>query len=304
MSAGNHREADEVRAAVEAHWGLGPVALEPLPGGMNSATWTVTTRGGDPERRWVAKLVGRDQADGFARGLTAAIRVESVGIPAGAPEPRRDGRLTAEAADGVLALLRWVDGRPLSGAGVHDQALVGTVLGRVHRALRGAGAGTGAFPGWVDVDAGHLDVEGWIRPAVRGALERYADLAGTSLSEGLLHADPAPEAFVWSPAQRRCGLIDWSSAVHGPLLYDLASAVMYSGGTPRAGTLVRAYARTGAVPTAEITRGVEVMLRVRWAVQADYFARRLAADDRTGITDPSQNLAGLHDARDFFRSGG
>jgi len=39
---------------------------------------------------------------------------------------------------------------------------------------------------------------------------------------------------------------------------------------------------------------------VRWAVQADYFARRLAADDCTGINDPGENLTGLHHARDYF----
>jgi hypothetical protein len=31
-------------------------------------------------------------------------------------------------------------------------------------------------------------------------------------------------------ATGHCGIIDWSSAEHGPLLYDLASAVMYLGG--------------------------------------------------------------------------
>jgi Ser/Thr protein kinase RdoA (MazF antagonist) len=37
-------------------------------------------------------------------------------------------------------------------------------------------------------------------------------------------------------AQRfHCGIIDWSSAHDGPLLYDLASAVMYLGGPGRAG---------------------------------------------------------------------
>ncbi|WP_432564467.1 hypothetical protein [Kineococcus sp. SYSU DK003] len=50
----------------------------------------------------------------------------------------------------------------------------------------------------------------------------------------------------------------------------------------------------------EIATGVDVLLRVRWAVQADYFARRLVNDDRTGINDPAENFTGLHDARDFF----
>jgi homoserine kinase type II len=38
------------------------------------------------------------------------------------------------------------------------------------------------------------------------------------------------------------------------------------------------------------------MLQVRWAIQADYFAGRLAANDLTGINDGSENEVGLEDA--------
>jgi homoserine kinase type II len=271
---------------------------------MNSATWTVTTLGGQLDRRWVAKLVRADKRDGFMRGLQVAIRVGAAGIPTGPPEPTCDGRGSADVADGVLALLRWVDGYPLSGVGEHEQALIGDTLGQAHCALRGAReadpADAGDFPQWVDLDAPHLDVEDWIRPAVRAALARYTEGAATAFTSGPLHGDPAPEAFLWDSAEHRCGLIDWSSAMRGPLLYDLATAVMYVGGPAHAGTLLEAYRHTAALPAAEITRGLDVLLRVRWAVQADYFARRLAADDRTGISEPAQNQAGMHDARDFF----
>jgi homoserine kinase type II len=39
------------------------------------------------------------------------------------------------------------------------------------------------------------------------------------------------------------------------------------------------------------------MLRFRWAVQADYFARRLVEGDLTGIADAAANERGLEDAR-------
>lgn len=39
------------------------------------------------------------------------------------------------------------------------------------------------------------------------------------------------------------------------------------------------------------------MLRLRWAVQADYFARRIGARDLTGITDQAENEKGLEHAR-------
>jgi hypothetical protein len=42
------------------------------------------------------------------------------------------------------------------------------------------------------------------------------------------------------------------------------------------------------------------MLRFRWAVQADYFARRLATGDLTGITSSADNEKGLEDARQWL----
>ncbi|MEV0562301.1 hypothetical protein [Dactylosporangium sp. NPDC050588] len=48
--------------------------------------------------------------------------------------------------------------------------------------------------------------------------------------------------------------------------------------------------------------GVPVPLRYRHAVQADYFARRIAGDDLTGIADPAENEQGLEDARRALRA--
>jgi homoserine kinase type II len=42
----------------------------------------------------------------------------------------------------------------------------------------------------------------------------------------------------------------------------------------------------------------------RWAVQADYFAWRITANDLTGITGPEENDKGLEDARRALLSGG
>ncbi|WP_380171547.1 phosphotransferase enzyme family protein [Kineococcus sp. DHX-1] len=282
---------DDVRGLVARHWAVGPVEVTPLPGGMNSATWSVTGPGG----RWVAKSVDAAGEAGFVRGLRAAQVVDAAGIPAGAPEPTRDGDLRV----GTVALLRWVDGTPLPGADDREQAVVGATLGRAHRALTLPGPEHG-FPAWVDPGAAHLDVEPWVRPAVRTALARYADLVATGepLTCGVLHGDPEPGAFLVRGDE--CGLIDWSSAEPGPLLYDLASAAFYRGGPPRAASLVEAYLATGALGVAEVDRGLDVLHELRWAVQADYFARRVVSDDRTGIDGPWENTKGLHDAREFF----
>jgi homoserine kinase type II len=72
---------------------------------------------------------------------------------------------------------------------------------------------------------------------------------------------------------------------------------MYVGGPRRAEDLVREYLSGGPLTQEEVARGLKPMLRFRWAVQADYFARRIAIDDLTGIADPAENEQGLDDAR-------
>ena len=130
-----------------------------------------------------------------------------------------------------LALLTWVPGAPLTGAGEREQRLIGTTLARVHRGLHGQTVEGAQRFHWVDPAAPRLDLRPWIRPAVSAAVAALADFErrADGWPRGLLHADPAPEAFR-RDASGNCGVIDWSSAVHGPLLYDVASAVMYLGG--------------------------------------------------------------------------
>jgi homoserine kinase type II len=107
-----------------------------------------------------------------------------------------------------------------------------------------------------------------------------------------------------SKVEGRLWLIDWSTAMTGPLLYDLASAVMYVGGPERAEPLVQAYLEHAPVPRAEVERGLLVMLRFRGAVQADYFAHRIAADDLTGIASAGENEVGLEHARGMLTGPG
>ena len=64
-----------------------------------------------------------------------------------------------------------------------------------------------------------------------------------------------------------------------------------------AAAFVEAYRAAGTLRSAELEHSLAPMLRLRWAVQADYFARRLATDDLTGIADAGENQEGLDDAR-------
>jgi homoserine kinase type II len=132
-----------------------------------------------------------------------------------------------------------------------------------------------------------------VRPAVQGALAAWQ--AVTPRTWAFLHGDPAPEAFVVGP-DGTCGLLDWASGEVGPCLYDLASAAMYvgPGATDR---LVEAYLAHAPVAADEVAEGLAGALRLRWAVQAWYFARRTSEHDLTGLDDASGNRKGLDDAR-------
>ena len=276
-----------MRAALARAWGLAGAEVAAHHGGMNSATWFVRHGG----RRFVAKSVPAGAARDLAGGLAVAAHVQRAGIAAGAPLPARDGATVVPVGGRALAVLTWVPGRPLTGA---DQPLIGATLARAHRALAGL-----ELPGarrfhWVDPAAPHLGVRPWVRPAVTAALDAVAALGPRSLTPGMLHTDPAPEAF--RAAGGDCGLIDWGVGLSGPLLYDVASAVMYAGGPEAAAPLIEAYLATAPITRAEVGRGLATVLRFRWAVQADYFARRLTTGDLTGIAGDADNERGLADA--------
>ena len=196
------------------------------------------------------------------------------------------GALTVPCEGGELALLTLVPGAP-RGAAEEDQHAIGTTLAEAHRRLRGVSVPGEVGMDWVDPDAAHLGLRPWLRDAVAGAVRDLA--AAGPLTTGLLHADPAPEVFVGD------GLIDWGVAMRGPLVYDVASAEMYL--AEDGAEFLDAYRAGGTVPGAELERALPILLRFRYAVQADYFARRIASGDLTGIADAADNERGLEDAR-------
>jgi homoserine kinase type II len=285
-----------LRSWLGRYWGLEDAEVTAHDGGMGSRTWFVS-RG---DRRWVAKAVEPRGGRQLAGGLAIAGRLEQAGIPAGAAVPAPDGQLAVDVGDAWLALLTWVPGEPLTGQDGPEQDLLGRTLAAVHGALAGFAVERAQRFHWVDRDAEHLALRPWLRPAVGAALDALDAARPDDMTWGLLHADPAPGAFRLDRATGRCGIIDWSYALYGPLLYDVASAVMYVGGPGQAGTLLRAYRGAGNLPAAEIEHGLAPMLRFRWAVQANYFAWRIAVNDLTGIAGPQDNEKGLEDARRFL----
>ncbi len=265
--------ADE-RLADEAirDWLGEQATLTPLTA-MNSSAWTVSS---GPER-YVIKISGASEE----AGLRVASWLDERGFRTGAPacmEVRR-GRL--------VALLQFVDGRPLE-VSTGDVELIGETLGRMHSLLVKAPVPQDLqrWP-WAWPDPAVID-DPDLRAAAVDAIAVAERLAPT-LTQGMLHGDPAPGAFIAEGDD--VALIDWGAACHGPLLYDVASACFYAGER-----IPAIYARTSPIGTDELAV-TPVFLAFRWAVQAWYFSDRIHRHDLTGLAGDEDNHKGLADAR-------
>jgi Ser/Thr protein kinase RdoA (MazF antagonist) len=263
---------EHLARALTTEWLGADAVLTPVDA-MNSSTWFVDAAG----ERFALKVASPSDEP----GLEAAAWLDARGIRTGAPLRTcvRDGRL--------VALLRFVDGRELVAA---DAEAIGHTLGRAHRLLVDAPvpARMDRWPwGWLDPA---IIEEPALRSAAMTAIARAQRLA-PDLTQGILQGDPAPEAFLDIGGD--IGLIDWGAACHGPLLYDVASAWMYTRQDER---LIEAYAVTGPLGRDELAHTPD-FLAFRWAVQAWYFSMRLAASDLTGIESQAGNEEGLSHAR-------
>ena len=262
------------------HWGLTDAVVSPLGGGMNSATARLQHAAGAHVAKWVPD---RD-AERLLAGCETAALVQAAGIPAGAAAPTSDGPPAVALDGGIVVLLTEVPGVELTGETSEEQRRMGSVLAAAHRATDLGTRRETFHDDWLRTPA---DAPAWLSAALASVREEYAALP--PLPWARLHADPAPEAFLHDAASGRTGLIDWAGATPGPVLYDVASAVMYLGGREHAEPFLSEYG-------ADLTH-LDTFRRLRWCVQATYFSDRLARDDLTGIVDRSGNEKGLADAR-------
>jgi len=255
---------------------------------MNAAAWLAAADG------WQVVVKSVDAGDGaFEPGLKLAARLSDAGLVTGRPIPSSAGRLVERVGGRQVGVLEFVDGVPLTSA---DASAIGEMLGRVHAVSQTA---VGEVEAWLHLVTQFdewLDLEKWIRPAVEGALDQVRRLG--PLSWAWLHGDPAPDAFL-RQNDGEIALIDWGGAMPGPVLYDVASAVMYAGTSER---VVPAYLGVRPDLTDEVESGLDAFLQLRYAVQAAYFAWRCSNDIRTGITGPAENLKGLADAKRLLRA--
>jgi homoserine kinase type II len=188
-----------------------------------------------------------------------------------------------------------VPGRELDGETGDEQRWIARTLASVHVAGEpDAGPSPATFMAeWLTRDLPGVRDHQWLPPAIAAVRGETDPLAVTW---SVVHTDPAPEAFVHDDDTGVTGLIDWSGARRGPTLYDVASAVMYLGGTERAEPFLDIYRECGPLGHAELDL-LDSFRRLRWALQAAYFAWRSASGDLTGIADAAENQRGLDRAR-------
>ena len=286
-----------VEAALTA-WNLpAPVTLAPLLGGFNSRTWRVSGDGGD----FVAKLAPTSAT--FEAGLAVAEQLEEAGFQTGAPLRTCDGALTVRLAGESLALLRLVHGEQLDVSKPADLRIWGETMAQVHIVQQQVTSIPNGLPRWpwtwLDPAAAYLDIEPWVRPMIERARKEASQLeVARSLTLGIVHGDGASVLVDRASGQR--AVIDWGAAMWGPLLYDVASARWFfqfrdGGILADFAPFLEAY-RERAPMSADELDGLDTFVRLRCAVQAFYFAWRIADDVRIGLADPVENRRGLDDA--------
>ena len=271
------------------YWGLEAARVRPLGGGMNSETWLVEHQGST----YVAKSVSSKAAADLAAGGKVATALAEAGFVTGPPVPTRDGQMVL--SDPALALLEHVPGRELDGETDEEQEWIATTLAGVHAASNPAsGPSTATFAlDWLTPQMPGVEAHPWLMAAIEAVV---AETDPLTVTWSMLHTDPLPGAFIHNDKTGVTGLIDWAGARRGPVLYDVASAVMYLGGPAQASAFLSTYQSRGPLPAQEM-RYLDAFRRFREAVQGTYFAGRLASNDLSGGIDQAENDKGLNDAR-------
>ncbi len=283
-----------VRAALRA-WPYHVQSVTRLAGGWNSTTWRVDT----PDGQFVAKLVDDLDAPGLISGLQVAEYLTARGLACGAPVRTRDAALTIQLSHGTLALLHREDGSPPDLSVPSQVRRAGRVLARAHSALRHfpAADNPGYSWPWTWV-TDRLDTVGM--PAnVRLAAERVwaqivAAVSDRKLSISIIHADPGPDCFLLRGDGSRDALIDWTTTLYGPLLYDLAcfAVITRPAGPQPARWFTEGYAAAAPAIVPELG-ALDWLIKARWIANAIYFSSRIQRGIERGSDSPTANEDGL-----------
>lgn len=279
----------DIAGLLARFWGMRDCDVRPLGGGINSETWLVEHQG----TTYVAKRVAATGLDDLVAGCRVAAALAETGIVTGRPVPTSQGVLVV--TEHAMALLEYVPGRELHGETDQEQRWIASTLAGVHRAggpARGQSAAT-FMTDWLSPHLPGVQAHPWLIRAIEAVRDETDAL---DLTWSVLHTDPSPEEFLHDDTTGVTGLVDWAGARRGPVLYDVASAVMYLGGTERATEFLTTYRTNGPIGSDELQH-LDAFRRFREVIQGTYFAWRLATNDLTGGIDTTENEKGLTDAR-------
>jgi homoserine kinase type II len=285
----------ELTEILERHWGMAGAEVCLLSGGMNSLTWRVEHEGAT----YVAKRVPPSDVSELVAGGVVAAALAEAGFVTGCPIPTKDGEVVA--AEAAVALLEYVPGRELEGRTDEEQVWIASTLAGVHAASKPVlGPSMASFASdWLAPHSPGIQEVPWLASAIQTVRDETDPL---TVTWSVLHTDPAPEAFIHDKSTGVTGLIDWAGARQGPVLYDVASAVMYLGGPASSARFLDCYQAFGVLLVHDEMEHLDAFLRFRYAVQGVYFAGRLATQNLTGGLDEAGNTQGLNDAHRGLRS--
>lgn len=201
--------------------------LDALEGGSVNSNFCLRTRGGE---RLFLRIYEEQDAEGALRELELLNRLAASGVPTPPARSAKDGALLAKHRGKPIAVFPWLDAHIVCQARVTADRCraVGDALARVHLApvefehpgrftladlFRRLDAAVG-YPAFL------ADIE-----LIRAALVRYSALRDRSLPMGLIHGDLFRDNVLWDDGHI-LALIDFESASHGVLVYDLMVTVL------------------------------------------------------------------------------
>lgn len=281
-------------AALCQRLGLGaPIALEPIPAGVENSTWLLTCSG-QPEE-WVLTIVERGDAEDlrFTTALCAALH--QAGLPVPLPRADTQGTRIHRLAGKPALLVPRAPGLHLQRPQPVHCAAIGDFLARMHllgRLPRGMSRANPFGHAWLESTAAAL-APGFAaadKALLARQLDRYRQLAAAAaLPRGLIHADLFRDNALFV-GDRLSAVIDFNSACHDWLLLDVAIALHDWAGTADGGfdhqcgaALLAAYSRQRPFAAAETVawRDLLCLAATRFWVSREA-ATRTPAEELTG----------------------
>jgi len=210
--------------------GLEVTRIEPLAAGSVNSNFLFETPGG----RYFARLYEEQGSAGAERELALLEGLSRAGVPVARPLARTQGAGVSVWAGKPFAIFPWIDGEILCQGRVKEEhcRAVGEALARMHLAdFDAARLGAGRFnPGdmlarleRVEREAERPELLPDVR-RIRELFERYDRQRDPTLPRGVVHGDLFRDNVLWA-SPKVLALLDFESAFHGPLAYDLAVTI-------------------------------------------------------------------------------